>query len=116
MLVKKETSKLALQKGYTHCTCTCGGYPTCICELTNRAIGYVPARHDEVQKWLREDKALHIDVQHNMHYCWQVRILNIQANDIPPRNIVEDWLIYDHGTYEEALEAGIINALEQLID
>lgn len=66
-------------------------------------------------RWLRETHHLHVNVQHNMHYAWQVQLQDIRGYDGTERkSFDEKWLANDYNTYEEALEAGIALALAQL--
>lgn len=61
-----------------------------------------------VQKWLREVKNLHIEISYIRGDYWVYRILTI-----PEHNIIElPNRPFLHKSYEEALEAGLQEALE----
>lgn len=83
-------------------------------------VGDIPCPTQSLlQKWLREVHYLHLDVQPNAHFCWQVRVLDLGhpqevAGKLPSRTSCQDWLTYDYPTYEEAVEAGLTQALTLL--
>jgi hypothetical protein len=64
--------------------------------------------------WLRRVHELHVNVQHNYHYAWQVKVQDIRGCDSTLRAVDELWLANDYGSYEDALAAGLARALEQL--
>ena len=66
-------------------------------------------------RWLRETHHLHVNVQHNMHYCYQVQVQDVKGYGGTERTIDEQWLAHDYGTYEAALEMGLQLALSQLV-
>ena len=109
MYCSTETLKLALAKGYTRCTCSAGGYPDCICE----GIPYINIRLDDIQRWLYTKNffiMLFTDfVGYQMEYAikkfaWEVARFDTSYN------LGCDG--YPFTTPDDALEAGIIHALE----
>jgi len=64
--------------------------------------------------WLREKHWLHVNAQHNMHYCWQVQVQDVKGYDGTERVFDTKWLMHDYNTYEDALEAGLAHALNQI--
>jgi hypothetical protein len=91
-VLPRPTAKLAKHKGFTH----------------------RPVRANQLAQWLRKFHDLHVNVQHNMHYAWQVQVQDIKGYDGTERTIDGMWLANDYPTYEEALEAGLLHALTQL--
>lgn len=61
------------------------------------------------QKWLRETKNLHIEISYMHGNYWIYDILTIPEHDLVG---LSDRPIIHYGTYEEALEAGIQEALK----
>ena len=61
------------------------------------------------QKWLRETKNLHIEISYMYENYWLYDILTIPAHDLIG---LSDRPIVRYNTYEEALEAGIQEALK----
>ena len=61
------------------------------------------------QKWLRETKNLHIEISYMYENYWTYDILTIQRHDLIG---LSDRPISRYNTYEEALEAGLQEALK----
>ena len=62
-----------------------------------------------VQKWLRENKKLHIEISYMYGDYWTYDILAIPEHDLVG---LSDRPIIHYKSYEEALEAGIQEALK----
>lgn len=88
-LVTLETAKLLKEKGMF----------TCI-EFPPQSIA---------QKWLRETKNLHIEISYMYGNYWIYNILTIPNHDLVG---LSDRPIVHYNTYEEALEAGLQEALK----
>lgn len=88
-LVTLETAKLLKEKGMF----------TCI-EFPPQSIA---------QKWLRDTKCLHIEIGYMYGDYWLYDILTIPTHDLIG---LSDRPIVRYNTYEEALEAGIQEALK----
>lgn len=61
------------------------------------------------QKWLRETKNLHIEISYMYENYWTYDILTIPRHDLIG---LEDRASVRYNTYEEALEAGLQEALK----
>lgn len=61
------------------------------------------------QKWLRETKNLHIGISYMYENYWLYDILTIPTHDLIG---LSDRPIFRYNTYEEALEAGLQEALK----
>ena len=61
------------------------------------------------QKWLRETKNLHIEISYMYENYWTYDILTIPRHDLIG---LSDRPIVRYNTYEEALEAGLQEALK----
>ena len=94
-----ETAKLAKEKGCNLENCTCGGYPDCICY--DKRIS-----QSLLAKWLREE--------HNIHL---IAYKNINIDGYDWCYITTDGItnINSYKTYEEALEAGLQEALKYIL-
>ena len=88
-LVTLETAKLLKEKGMF----------TCI-EFPPQSIA---------QKWLRDTKCLHIEIGYMYGDYWLYDILTIPTHDLIG---LEDRASVRYNTYEEALEAGLQEALK----
>lgn len=88
-LVTLETAKLLKEKGMF----------TCI-EFPPQSIA---------QKWLRETKNLHIEIPYMYGNYWIYNILTIPNHDLVG---LSDRPIVHYNTYEDALEAGLQEALK----
>lgn len=62
-----------------------------------------------VQKWLRETKDLHVEISYMYENYWIYDILTIPNHDLVG---LSDRPIIHYKSYEEALEAGIQEALK----
>jgi hypothetical protein len=67
-------------------------------------------RQSGLQTWLREEHNMYVIVLPTISMAWTFKIINIGNENIetPPYNNVD---AYDYSTYEEALEEGLIKAL-----
>jgi|Laugrespbdmm15sd_2_1035082.scaffolds.fasta_scaffold66920_3 hypothetical protein len=72
-------------------------------------ICMVPTQ-SELQTWLREEHNMYVIVLPTISMYWTFHIINIGNENIetPPYNGVD---AYDYSTYEEALEEGLVKAL-----
>ena len=61
------------------------------------------------QKWIRETKNLHIEISYMYENYWTYDILTIPRHDLIG---LSDRPIIRYNTYEEALEAGLQEALK----
>ena len=95
-LISFETAKLAKEKGCDLESCTCGGYPECICY--DKRIS-----QSLLAKWLRE--------KHNIHL---IAYKNINIDGYDWCYITTDGItnINSYKTYEEAYEIGLYQALK----
>ena len=69
-------------------------------------IEFIP--QSVAKKWLRENKNLHVEVSYMYENYWTYDILTIPRHDLIG---LSDRPIIRYNTYEEALEAGIQEAL-----
>ena len=111
-LVELETARLAQQKGFDLHVCRCGGYPECICYDMRPTQSIL-------QRWLREVHNIQVYVVSGTtngkkyrdyvgHVCPApteigIGVISTAIND--PRD-------EEYQTYEEALEAALLTALE----
>lgn len=86
----------------------CDASKTClICKL---AVYLISAPTQSfAQKWLRETKNLNVEISYMYGNYWIYDILTIPEHDLVG---LSDRSIIHYGTYEEALEAGIFEALK----
>ena len=70
-------------------------------------IEFVP--QSVAKKWLRENKSLHVEVSYMYENYWTYDILTIPRHDLIG---LSDRPIIRYNTYEEALEAGLQEALK----
>lgn len=99
-----EVLKLAFKKGYTKCTCSAGGYPECICDN----IPYGNVRLDDIQKWLRDNKDIDIEIRSYIDYDKITRIYDwTTVTELGPVWEKDEYF----STYEIALEEAIKYAL-----
>lgn len=105
-LVTLETAKMLIKKGFNECRN--------VVDISNMSNDDLPKRCFSqptqflAQKWLREVKNLHIELFYIRGDYWVYRILTIPEHNIielPNRPLL-------HKSYEEALEAGLQEALE----
>lgn len=109
-LVTLETAKMLIEKGFNECRN--------VVDINNMSNDDLPKRYflqptqSIVQKWLRETKNLHIEIYCNAcGYGYIIVKANngtwMKADDSKGPNDGGKW-----DTYEEALEAGLQEALE----
>jgi hypothetical protein len=128
MLIKHETELLAKEKGYTD-------------THTDRGVITVTRRHNtlytdgtdwierfptqaELHKWLIEQHGQYICVIPTVTANWTFKTIGVlyhvdfdvmsglkDVSDLPPYKEVNK---YDYSTYEQALEAGLIEVLKQI--
>lgn len=114
-LVTLETAKLLKEKGFNKpCSIainiedgrkyrssrTNSEMPTKVCTQPTQSIA---------QKWLRESKNLHIEISYMYGDYWIYDILTIPRHDLVG---LSDRPLEHYKSYEEALEAGIREALK----
>jgi translation elongation factor EF-Ts len=65
-----------------------------------------------LQRWLREDHGIGVIVDVDVTLSWKYKIFSMH----PESSYTGDWIlsIYMYGWYEEALEKGLVQALELL--
>lgn len=101
MYCNKATLKLALDKGFTYCTCSNGGYPDCICE--SKVYGNV--RLEDVQRWVRKKHLIHICIDWMDNNTYFPELVSPKFTEFMEGSEGE------YFTYDEALEAAIVEAL-----
>ena len=103
-LVTLETAKLLKEKGFNE--------RKYIMDVSTLLYCYrylsVPPQ-SIAQKWLRETKSLHIEISYMYGNYWIYDILTIPNHDLVG---LSDRPIAHYNTYEEALEAGLQEALK----
>ena len=92
----------------------CKGFYLCVsydpCYKCRKAVYLTSAPSQSVaQKWLRETKNLHIEISYMYENYWTYDILTIPRHDLIG---LSDRPIIRYNTYEEALEAGLQEALK----
>lgn len=120
-LVTLETAKLLKDKGFNwkcehlidrNKVITKYNLPqsmSCCMEIDDESVEFLCPTLYIAQKWLRETKNLHIEIFYMRGDYWVYGILTIPEHDIielPNRPLVH------YKSYEEALEAGIQEALK----
>lgn len=106
-LVALETAKMLIKKGFNECRN--------VVDINNMSNGDLPKRcfsqptQSLAQKWLREVKNLHIEISYMYENYWIYDILTIPNHDLVG---LSDRPIIHYKSYEEALEAGIFEALK----
>lgn len=106
-LVTLETAKMLIKKGFNECRN--------VVDISNMSNDDLPKRcfsqptQSLAQKWLREVKNLHIDIFHTFGNYWVYRILTIPEHDIIK---LSNRSFLHYKSYEEALEAGLQEALK----
>lgn len=116
-LVTLETAKLLKEKGFNKfCSfayideyCNLMSVHTINSLIDKMGLGYSAPNQSFAQKWLRETKNLHIEISYMYGNYWIYDILTIPEHDLVG---LSDRPIIHYGTYEEALEAGIFEALK----
>lgn len=112
-LVTLETAKMLREKGFNEYCRFVIGEDRVISDIIstwNLPPNSFPAPTQSIaQKWLREAKSLHIEICYSYNKYWYYDILTIPKRDfvgLASRPFVK------HNTYEEALEAGLQEALK----
>lgn len=116
-LVTLETAKMLKDKGFNKfCSfayideyCNLMSVHTTNSLIDKMGLGYSAPNQSFAQKWLRETKNLHIEISYMYGNYWIYDILTIPEHDLVG---LSDRPIIHYGTYEEALEAGIFEALK----
>ena len=114
-LVTLETAKLLKEKGFNeYCENVIdnNGVLRKTLYRTNNDLPKVCYSHptqSAAQKWLRDTKCLHIEIGYMYGDYWLYDILTIPTHDLIG---LEDRDSVRYNTYEEALEAGIQEALK----
>ena len=116
-LVTLETAKMLKEKGFNwKCehTISCDNIirrydipqsMSCCTEIDNEPVEFLCPVLYVAQKWLRETKNLHIEISYMYGNYWTYDILTIPRHDLIGLSIIR------YNTYEEALEAGLQEAL-----
>lgn len=116
-LVTLETAKLLKEKGFNKfCSfayideyCNLMSVHTTNSLIDKMGLGYSAPTQSFAQKWLRQEKNLHIEISYMYGNYWIYDILTIPEHDLVG---LSDRPIIRYETYEEALEAGIFEALK----
>lgn len=103
-LVTLNTAKLLKEKGFQELK-----YTKHVSKLLKHYRYLSVPPQSVAQKWLREVKNLHIEISYMYGNYWIYDILTIPEHDLVG---LSDRPIIHYGTYEEALEAGIFEALK----
>lgn len=102
-LVTLETAELLKEKGFSG-----GKYIIDVSTLPHCYKFLSVPPQSIAQKWLRETKNLHIEISYMYENYWTYDILTIPSHDLIG---LSDRPIIHYNTYEEALEAGLQEAL-----
>ncbi len=120
-LVTLEIAKLLKEKGFVwECerTISCDKiirrwnhpqYISCCTEIDGELVEFLCPTLYVALKWLREIKKLHVEVSYMYENYWIYDILTIPNHDLVG---LSDRPIIHYKSYEEALEAGIQEALK----
>ena len=111
-LVTLETAKLLKEKGFREdCMSfyTKDGLFNCNSYINTNVLKLPVPTQSITQKWLRETKNLHIEISYMYENYWTYDILTIPRHDLIG---LSDRPIIRYNTYEEALEAGLQEALK----
>lgn len=115
-LVTLETAKLLKEKGFNeYCKDIIKEDNNRIMQSVFRTnknlpkLCYSRPTQSVAQKWLRETKNLHIEISYMYENYWTYDILTIPRHDLIG---LEDRASVRYNTYEEALEAGLQEALK----
>ena len=103
-LVTLETAKLLKEKGFLQ-----RKYFINVSTLHNCYKYLSVPPQSVVQRWLRETKDLHIEISYMYENYWIYDILTLPNHDLVG---LSDRPIIHYKSYEEALEAGIQEALK----
>lgn len=82
---------------------------SCCTEIDGESVEFLCPTLYIAQKWLRENKKLHIEISYMYGDYWIYDILTISEHDLVG---LSDRPIIHYKSYEEALEAGIQEALK----
>lgn len=120
-LVTLETAKMLKKKGFNwkceHTIC-CDNIirrydipqsMSCCTEIDGELVEFLCPTLYVAQKWLRDTKCLHIEIGYMYGDYWLYDILTIPTHDLIG---LEDRASVRYNTYEEALEAGLQEALK----
>lgn len=115
--VTLETAKLLKKKGFNeHCTFAYADEDLRLIKMNSRnsyldkiGEGYSAPTQSFAQKWLREIKGMHVEVSYMHGDYWTYDILTIPEHDLVG---LSDRPLLRYKSYEEALEAGIQEALK----
>lgn len=114
-LVTLETAKLLREKGYNEYSVLVigdNGKEAVVAFRTNSDLpegAYSRPTQSFATKWLREAKYLHIEISYMYGDYWLYDILTIPRHDLVG---LSDRPLEHYKSYEEALEAGIREALK----
>lgn len=115
-LVTLETAKLLKEKGFNeYCKDIIKEDDNRIMQSVFRTNKNLPKwcysrpTQSAAQKWLRETKNIHVEISYMYENYWLYDILTIPAHDLIG---LSDRPIIRYNTYEEALEAGLQEALK----
>lgn len=114
-LVTLETAKLLKEKGFNEYCKDIINHKGIMMETIFRTSKDLPKlfyscpTQSVAQKWLRETKNLHIEISYMYENYWTYDILTIPRHDLIG---LEDRASVRYNTYEEALEAGLQEALK----
>lgn len=103
-LVTLETAKLLKEKGFLQ-----RKYFINVSTLHNCYKYLSVPPQSVVQRWLRETKDLHIEISYMYENYWIYDILTIPNHDLVG---LSDRPIIHYKSYEEALEAGLVECLK----
>lgn len=110
--VTLETAKLLKEKGFREdCMAfyTKDGLFKCNAYINTNVLKLPSPTQSIAHKWLRETKNLHIEISYMYGDYWIYDILTIPNHDLVG---LSDRPIIHYDTYEEALEAGLQEALK----
>ena len=108
-LITLETFKLAKEKGFDLKICDCGGFPDCICDQDK-----IAPTQSLLQRWLREEYFIHAS-SHCNHSGWFWDIEKTNGTSLVVFEL-QDNMSGHFNTYEQALEAGLLEALKIVKD
>ena len=106
-LVTLETAKMLKEKGFNECRN--------VVDISNMSNDDLPKRcflqptQSIVQKWLREIKGIHVEISYMYGGYWIYDILTIPEHDLVG---LSDRPLVRYKSYEEALEAGLVESLK----
>ena len=114
-LITKETFELAKLKGFDVYDCRCGGFPECICNHD-----YLLPTQTVVHTWLRNKQQLHVEVKpwksNEDIPVWHAQVFTLKRFNVSFQSF-EYVTMFNYGKeYEEALEKGLVSALNLLKD